>query len=86
MAGSIAATAPLRPSSPSNAARCAAPSIVVTTSPPGLWAPVTSFHSGSGASIGSAPDSSPSSACSRSVVPYACEAKPVTGAYIGPFA
>ncbi len=84
MAGSRAATAPLRPPSPLYAARCAAGSSVVTTCPPALRARVKSFHSGNGASIGSAPDSTPSSACSRSVVPYGWEAKPVTGAYIGP--
>ncbi|CAM5583816.1 hypothetical protein SFUMM280S_00710 [Streptomyces fumanus] len=84
MAGSTAATAPGRRPSPRYAARCAAGRIVVTTSPPGLGAPVTSCHSGSGASSGSAPDSTPSAACSSSVVPYSCEAKPVTGAYSGP--
>ncbi|CAM5328070.1 hypothetical protein SALBM311S_06127 [Streptomyces alboniger] len=82
--GSIAATAPLRPASPRYAARCAARSRVVTTSPPGFRARVTSFHSGNGDSIGSAPDRTPSCVCSRRLVPYSCEAKPVTGANIGP--
>ncbi len=82
--GSTAATAPLRRRSPSYAARCAAGSIVVSTWPPGLRDRVNSFHIGRGASSGAAPDSSPSSVRSSSVVPYSCEAKPVTGAYNGP--
>ncbi len=59
--------------------------MVVTTLPPGFCARVTSFHSGNGARSGSVPDRMPSSACSRNVVPYTWEAKPVTGAYNGPF-
>src|SRR5690606_18514607 len=82
--GSTAATAPLRERSPSNAARCAAGWIVVSTCPPALRERVKSFHSGSGASAGSVPERIPSSACSSSVVPYSCEAQPVTGAYNGP--
>ncbi len=82
--GSIAATAPLRPSSPSYAACWAARSRVVATSPPAFWERVKSFHSGNGDSIGSAPDSTESSECSRRAVPYSCEAYPVTGAYNGP--
>lgn len=82
--GSIAATAPLRPRSPSYAACCAARSRVVTTSPPKGRERVRSFHSGNPDSIGSVPDRTSSSECSRKVVPYSCEAKPVTGAYNGP--
>lgn len=82
--GSIAATAPLRPSSPSYAACCAAALRVVTTLPPRPWARVRPFTRGNGESIGSVPDSTASPLCSRSVVPYTWEAKPVTGAYNGP--
>lgn len=82
--GSTAATAPFRPRSPSYAARCALGSMVVSTSPPALRERVNSFHSGSGCSTGAAPDSTASSVASSSVVPYSCEAKPVTGAYNGP--
>ncbi|CAM5321660.1 hypothetical protein SVIOM74S_02532 [Streptomyces violarus] len=56
----------------------------MTTSPPEFRARVKSLHSGNGASLGSVPDRTPSSAFSRSVVPYNWEAKPVTGAYNGP--
>ncbi len=72
--GSRAATAPRRPRSPSYAARCIDALTVVTTSPPG-WRPrVNSFQKGSGASSGSVPESTSSSAFSSSVVPYVCEA------------
>lgn len=57
---------------------------MVSTSPPALLERVNSFHSGSGCSTGAAPDSTASSVASSSVVPYSCEAKPVTGAYNGP--
>lgn len=84
--GSMAATAPLRPARPSYAASCAALRSVVTTWPPGLRSrTATPFHSGNGVSSGFVPDRTPSSVCSSRVVPYTCEAKPVTGAYIGPF-
>ncbi len=58
--------------------------IVVTTSPPGCRSRVISFQNGSGASMGSVPERTASSAFSISVVPYVCEAYPVTGAYSGP--
>ncbi|GDY62823.1 hypothetical protein SAV14893_022160 [Streptomyces avermitilis] len=82
--GSIAATAPRRPASPSYAARCAPAARVVTTLPPGFRSRETPFHKGSSDSIGSVPARMPSAAFSRPVVPYTCEAKPVTGAYRGP--
>ncbi|MGW1602716.1 hypothetical protein ACWCQV_16995, partial [Streptomyces eurythermus] len=53
VAGSIAATAPLRPARPRYAASCARRSRVVTTSPPRPSARLTSLHSGSGLSSGS---------------------------------
>ncbi len=84
VAGSTAATAPLRPARPSYAARCAAPRRVVATSPLGYRSRAEPFHRGKGESSGSVPDRTPSSECSRRVVPYTWEAKPVTGAYIGP--
>ncbi len=58
--------------------------MVVTTSPPGCRPRVNSFQKGSGASSESVPESTASSAFSISVVPYVCEAYPVTGAHSGP--
>ena len=84
MAGSSAATAPRRVPRPTYAARWAASWMVVTTEPPALRSRVMSFHSGRKESSGSLPSRTESSACSRNVVPYTCEAKPVTGAYNGP--
>lgn len=57
---------------------------MVTTSPPGCRLRVISFQRGNGASIESVPERTGSSAFSIRVVPYVCEAYPVTGAYSGP--
>ncbi len=67
--GSTAATAPFLRPSPSNAARCTAGSMVVTTLPPGRRPRVRSSHQGKVASRWSVPERMPSSAPSSWDVP-----------------
>ncbi len=69
VAGSTATIAPRFPASPRKAVSCIEALIVVTTSPPGSRPRVRPFRSGSGASIGSVPARTASSASSTSVVP-----------------